>query len=128
METINKITFEVFTLTLRKDGILNVDISAEKEYTVDNLKELMPIMGQFLNYKKVPMLITRDESVLPTLETRNYWAKKDSCPYSLAEAFIMKTLALKLIGNFYLKVNKPGRTTRIFSSEEDAVKWLKSFL
>ena len=128
METPASITFDVFTLRFRKDGILHIHISDSHEYTVEKIKNVMPIIGKMVDYKKVPLLITRDDAALPSLETRTYWALPDSCPYSLADGYIIKTLALKLIGNFYLKINKPSRPSRMFYTEEEALPWLRTFL
>jgi len=47
---------------------------------------------------------------------------------STASAFIITSTANKLIGNFYINVNKPNIPTKIFSSEEKAIEWLESFL
>lgn len=43
-----------------------------------------------------------------------------------AMAIVCKTLAQKIVGNFYIRVQRPARPTRIFNSREDAVKWLRS--
>jgi hypothetical protein len=47
---------------------------------------------------------------------------------SIASAMIITSTANKLIGNFYINVNKPSIPTRIFSSEEKAIEWLSGFL
>lgn len=47
---------------------------------------------------------------------------------STASAFIITSTANKLIGNFYININKPDKPTKIFSSEEKAIEWLSSFL
>ncbi len=43
-----------------------------------------------------------------------------------ATAVVVDTLAYKLIANFYLKFNKPKRPYKVFSKEEEAIKWLKT--
>lgn len=85
-------------------------------------------MGEMVSYKKVPLLITLDEFAIPPVETREFWAKKESCPYACADAYVATTFGHKFIGSFYLKFNKPGRPTRIFSTMEEAVQWLRGFL
>lgn len=85
-------------------------------------------MGKMTDYKKAPLLITFDEFAIPPVETREFWALKDSCPYASADAYLAATLGHKMIGNIYLKFNKPGRPTRVFSQSEDAVEWLRTFL
>jgi hypothetical protein len=42
----------------------------------------------------------------------------------IAQAFVVKNLAQRLIGNFIIKVNKPARLTRMFTDYEEATRWL----
>ncbi len=119
---------EAFTLRLRSDGILHSHTSSSQEFNVDSLKQFSLVMGRMLNYQKAPLLITLDEFAIPPVETREFWAKADACPYASADAYVATNFGHKFIGNFYLKFNKPGRPTRIFSNETDAIKWLKTFL
>jgi hypothetical protein len=117
-----------YYLYLRADGIMYVRISPEKEETVPLVKKMVEKMGEMVDYKKVPMLAKHEDFALPGKPNRDYWAKKESCPYSKADAFIVKSPAMKLIANFYLKVSKPGRPTKMFDNENDAIRWLKTFL
>ena len=117
-----------YYLYLREDGIVYVRITAEKEETVELVKEMVEKMGKIVNYQQVPVLAKHDEFALSGKENRDYWAKKESCPYSKADAFIIGSAGMKLIANFYLKVNKPQRPTRMFTNEKEAIKWLKTFL
>jgi hypothetical protein len=117
-----------YYLNLRADGIMYVRISPEKEESVELVKEMVIKMGEMVNYKQVPMLAKHEEFALPGKANRDYWATKEACPYSKADAFIIKTKAMALIANFYLRMNKPERPTRMFSDEKEAIKWLKTFL
>jgi hypothetical protein len=119
---------EAFTLRWRSDGILHSHTSSAIEFNVESLKKFNVVMGQMVNYQKVPLLITLDEFAIPPAETRDFWAKKESCPYAIADAYVAVNLGHKLIAGAYLKFNKPERPTRIFSKQESAVEWLKTFL
>lgn len=110
------------------DGILYIRVTNESEETVEKSKKLVKSIGEMVNYKKVPLLTKFDEFALPPKENRDFWAKKDSCPYSIAEAFIVDSIGMKLIANFYLLINKPQRETKMFTKVEDARKWLKTFI
>jgi hypothetical protein len=127
IKIIDKIVFKVYTLELREDGILHVHISGET-YGIEELKALVPVIGKITNFQAIPMLLTLDEKASPDSEVRAFWAKKDSCPYVSAEAYIITNFAHKLLGNFYLKFNNPGRPTRLFGTEEEAYLWLRKFL
>jgi hypothetical protein len=117
-----------YYLYLRADGIIYVSISPEKEETVELAKKMVIKMGEMLNHKQAPILFKHQDFALPGKANRDYWATKEACPYSKAEAFIINSIALQLIANFYLKINKPERPTKMFTHEEEAIKWLKTFL
>ena len=117
-----------FTVMLRSDGIIHSHTSSAINFNIESLKEFNVIMAKMLNNKMAPLLITLDEFAIPPDDTRAFWAKKESCPLALADAYVTASLGHKIIGNAYLKFNKPGRPTKIFNDEKNAVEWLKTFL
>jgi hypothetical protein len=119
---------EVFTVKLRSDGIVHSHTSSSKDFNVDSLKKFTVVMGQMIQYRKAPLLITLDEFAIPPVDARVFWAKKEACPYASADAYIATNIGHSIIGNFYLKINKPGRPTKIFTNEDDAIAWLRTFL
>ncbi len=117
-----------YYLYLRSDGIMYIRISSEKEETVELAKKMVEKMGEMVNYTQVPLLFQHEDYALPGKENRDYWATKEACPYSKADAFIINSTGMKLISNFYLKMNKPERPTMMFTDETEAIEWLKTFL
>lgn len=43
-------------------------------------------------------------------------------------AFAINSLSQKLLGNFYLKVNKPNEPTKLFSDKAKSIEWAKELL
>ncbi|MGV3631011.1 MAG: hypothetical protein ACO1O6_07385 [Bacteroidota bacterium] len=119
---------EAFTLKWRSDGILHSHTTSNLDFTIESLRKFNVVMGEMVGHKKVPLLITFDEFAIPPVDTREFWAKKDSCPYAIADAYVAATFGHKFIGRFYLKFNKPGRPTKICSTFEEAVQWLRTFI
>lgn len=117
-----------YYMYLREDGIVYIRISNEKEETVELTKQMVIELGKMVNYKKVPLLAEHEEFALPGKENRDFWAKKESCPYSSADAFMIGSTGLMLIANVYLRINKPERPTKMFTNKEEAIRWLKTFL
>jgi hypothetical protein len=117
-----------FTIKLRSDGVIHSHTSSAINFDINSLKEFNVVMAKMLNNKMAPLLITLDEFAIPPDDTRDYWAKKESCPLALADAYVTASLGHKIIGNAYLKFNKPGRPTKIFTNQESAIEWLKTFL
>lgn len=121
-------TVKPYVVSFCDDGILYIRVTNELDETVEGSKRLVKAIGKMVNYQKVPMLSKFDEFALPPKANRDFWAKKDSCPYTSAEAFIMNSTAMTLIANFYLRFDKPERITKMFTDEDKARKWLKTFL
>lgn len=84
--------------------------------------------GELTRGAKVPMFIDGDEQTIPSESAMRYVSQKNSNPYALAEAYILKSLAQKLIADLYLRFNRPGRPTRMFTKEGEALQWLREFL
>ena len=66
------------------------------------------------------------ENVSLSKEARDNAVKIEDQSMLGATAVVVDTLAYKLIANFYLKFNKPKRPYKVFSKEEEAIKWLKT--
>jgi len=110
------------------DGIMYANVVEEQDDQVAAQKLFSVAIGEMTGGQKVPVLIEYAIMILPSLESREYWAKEESSPFTSAEAFVMKQLPMRLIGNFYLNFNKPPRPTRVFSDRNKAIAWLKTFL
>jgi hypothetical protein len=61
-----------------------------------------------------------------TPEANKLLASKEYAELRMATAIVARSLATRIAGNFFIRVNRPPTPTRLFSTEEDAVKWLKS--
>ena len=57
---------------------------------------------------------------------RERLASKEYAEYRTATALVVKSLSSRLIGNFFITVNKPPQPTRMFSTYADAFSWLNT--
>ncbi|NNE56001.1 MAG: hypothetical protein HKN32_08280 [Flavobacteriales bacterium] len=57
-------------------------------------------------------------------EVREWARSPERAKYVAADAFVVKTLAHKLMINFYLTYHKPNHPTKVFSSVDKARNWL----
>jgi hypothetical protein len=58
---------------------------------------------------------------------RDFLAKEGSS-YTKGVAVIVDSPMTKIIGNFYLGLNKPTSPTKMFTEREDALEYLKQFV
>jgi hypothetical protein len=77
---------------------------------------------------KTPSLVLAHESASVESEVFKKISNNISNPYSKADAFVIKSLAQKILGNFYLKISKPERPTKFFNNKDEAISWLKNYL
>ena len=121
------IEFSHTKISLRKDGIVQLDIARDIVYTVKDIKEIGEAIRKISNGIRLPLLQIPGKYASIDDEARKFVAK-DQIKYATASAIINTSLAQSLIANFYIKFNKPMVPTRIFTNKEDAEKWLLTFL
>ena len=61
-------------------------------------------------------------------DTRQYFAGQAGAGGILATAALIGSPISRLTGNFFLSFGKPNAPAKLFTSEEDALAWLKEFL
>lgn len=59
-------------------------------------------------------------------EARDYFASEDATDGIIAGAFLVDSPLTRILGNFFLKISKPDRPSRLFTNKKDAIEWLSS--
>lgn len=102
-------------------------MNESEEFTIDDLKKLVLAESE-LGGEKLPVLVLCAEHASTNSELMNAMAKNINNPFSKADAFVIKSMAQKILANFYVKINKPERPTKFFNNKDEAIDWLKPFL
>lgn len=123
----NKIISRNFELEVHEDGYYLIRIFGEAEFTIDDLKTLVNSQKE-LGEKLIPALIVCSEQASTNIDLLNTLAKKKFNPYATVDAFVLGSMAQKILANFYIKINKPERPTRFFNDVETALIWLKNYI
>lgn len=116
------------TIEVASDGIMYVDLHEEQEIGLAQAKAIFELsldVGEGLPF---PNLIRMNKLVLPTNEAREFMASADRASRAKAEAFVLSSLPQKIIGNFYLRFNKPPVPSKLFTVEADARQWLLHYV
>lgn len=116
-----------FKFIVRDSLYYEVEIFNNVDFTVDDLKLLVNEQKENFNVK-LPVLILCNEFSSTNLELMLALSKNANNPYSKADAFVIKSLAQKILANFYLRINKPERPTKFFNKKEEALDWLKQYM
>lgn len=117
--------FNLYDIFRRKDGIIQLQIY---DGYYGELQDGMNIVDTFRILKeqeKCLVLIVSDDNASFSKEAREFVASEATSKIVKADAFVIKSLSLKILMNGYLKFNKPNRLTRFFNSEQAAIAWLQ---
>ncbi|MBA2610690.1 MAG: hypothetical protein H0U95_01875 [Bacteroidetes bacterium] len=112
-------------------GFLRIAFNdTDDEIDFDEIKQQVDACYIITEGKAIPVLIdVRNGRKNLSPEARNYAGKNN--PYKhlkLAEALLIKSLAQRIMANFFIKIGKHHHPSKVFTREEAAIKWLLEFV
>jgi hypothetical protein len=124
----NEQIVRVAKLWLGNDGIVRIIHVPGADVTLEDAKETMAAYLKINNGKSRPLFI--DTKTMKSLArgARHYYASEEAANVASAVAIIVGTPVSRVLGNFYLGLSNPLLPTRLFSSEDEALEWLKGYL
>ena len=78
-----------------------------------------------LGKKMTRVLIDMRQTVQITREARNHYAGERTASIQRATALLIDSPLSATIANFFMGLNKPQSPTRMFTSEDEAIAWLR---
>ncbi len=124
----NAIEVTCFHTWKGEDGIVRTKIKPGSEVTVEYARENSAAVNSLFTGKKFPLLIDSRGIKSMTRDARNQFTTKGRETNTLAFAIIIDSPLSRVIGNFFMGINKPAVPTRLFDNEVEAVKWLKPYV
>jgi hypothetical protein len=111
-----------------EEGFLNLKLSDTHEADLDEVKRCFGVYTQlgFGPNNKALQIIYSPEHLPVNHEARQY-ASEEGRNFFIASAVISSSLPVKLMVNFFIKFYKPPVPFKMFSTEEEARKWLRTF-
>mgnify|MGYP005992613613 CR=1 FL=1 len=111
-----------------EDSILYMRAKKDANFTLEVTMEGIEARKKLQNGRKFPVLIDMRLAFGVSVEAREYSARDETTELYLAMAILSgKSLPARMMGNFFIKFNKPNIPLKLFSSEGKAIEWLKSF-
>lgn len=123
-------TIETRTLRIRlgDDGIVRSNPIPGAEMTLTDAREGNEAIRRISKGRKRPLLCDYTGIKSQTRECRAYYAGKETAQATSACAILANSTISRVIGSFYLGLNKPVTPTKIFTSKQEALEWLKGFI
>lgn len=116
-----------FNISFNEEGFYDLFIKDNVEIFIEDMERIIAAQKE-LNGNRIPILIEGGKYSTTNVDVLKFLAKNENMPYSKVSAYVAKSTSQKLLGNFFLKMNKPERPTRFFSTREEAIDWLRQYL
>ena len=121
----SKINNDKFQMWI-EDGVCYIVVLTDS-FTLEMAKECVRERMRISGGKSYPMLSDSRNVVDFEKEAREYLALNDHVLNLNAGAILIKNQLQKILGNFFLFINKPPVPTRLFTDSEEALVWLDQF-
>lgn len=110
-----------------QDGVLYVKYRPYLDVTLEIAKICVQDRIKLCNGKTYPMLADGRAIKSFDKDARVYLTEEDAIKYLSAGAFLIKTQIEKFIGNIWFRIDKPPLPARLFTDENEAIKWLQHY-
>lgn len=108
-------------------GIFVTRFTNEMHYTMRHVREIERYRAS-VSEIPMPHLVIACPGMTSDKEVRDYGADKKAYQYTSATAIVCNTLAHRILGNFFIKIQQPPVPTKMFATEEKAMSWLMKFV
>lgn len=109
-----------------EDGILHSCYKVD-HIDLDIAKSGVKLRHEFIKGQSFPLFVDMTNVKTSTKEARDYLAQGEAVDLVKAVAMLTTSYVTVLMVKFFLAFNKPKLPLQLFTSKEDALKWLKKF-
>ena len=80
-----------------------------------------------LKKERTRVLVDMSALIEMSKEVRDYFGNERTAAVQRATALLIGSPVSRVIGNFFIGLNKPISPTRLFTDPQEAIKWLETF-
>ena len=114
-------------ISFNNKGLLKVVLADNEEITYDDVIEQRKALHDLTGGQPHVILAITGKRTMATKEAREF--SSTNIPEGrIAEAILIKSLPVRLMGKFYINFNKPTVPTKMFDDETEALTWLNERL
>jgi hypothetical protein len=115
-----------FEVEIKENAYYEIRVDSDG-FDLDDLKKLVNIQKSW-GGKKLPVLVVCHENASADVDLLKELSKNKNDPYSRADAFVIASIAQKILANFYIKIFVPERPTKFFNNKDEALRWLHAYM
>jgi hypothetical protein len=124
----NALSITTFWTWMGDDGICRTQTKPQAEIGVKEALENSVAVSSFYKSKKFPLLVDARNVKSIARDARKHFSTNGRDTKITSFALIVKSPLSRVIGNFFMGLNKPAIPARLFDDADDAIAWLKHYL
>lgn len=114
------------TVHYRDDKIVHI-VYDNKLFSKAEVESIFNFIREHNPWEVAPILATGSTFTNFEGDAMKFLTSEVVLQYCSAVAMVSKTLGEKIAANFYLNLSRPLRPTKVFTTEQDAITWLKQY-
>ncbi len=123
----NSVKTRVAELTIESPELIRIKLLDGSEIEKDDAQEVLEAIHKITEKKPYYLLTETAEHFTASNAARQHMADNIYKTSIAANAICLSSLTIRLFINSYIHFNRPKVPTRVFNSEAEAIKWMKSF-
>ncbi|NTU83895.1 MAG: hypothetical protein HGA45_31730 [Chloroflexales bacterium] len=112
-------------LRLEEDGIVRATVLPGVAQSLAEAQENFAAQIRLTQGQRHALLVDIRAGQSQDREAREFYTRSEAARVIRAVAILVESPMSRLIGNFFLGFNKPTIPLRLFSSDEEALGWLR---
>lgn len=113
---------------ITKEQIVTQQRIVNRTYDLADAQEGVAAFAKLAAGKKYPLLVISDNKNGMTREARAYFMSDFLAEHTPAVALYTESKIMKLVGSFFLGLNKTPYPFRLFDDKKAALEWLKGYV
>jgi hypothetical protein len=122
-----KVELKAFTTWINHNGVCYTVVKPNAEIEIEDAIENTAAVKAISKDHIYPMLVNLREIKSISKEARDHFSMQNRAPGVAAIAMFIKSPVSRIIGNFFLGLNRSVVPAKLFTNEEKAVAWLKQY-
>lgn len=125
-ETTKRIETPIADLWKDTEGIVHIHFKPTERHGAGEAHRVVDAHNELA--EGTPCLVLadiKDVTVGANRAARVHYVSHESSKYKLGMAMLVQSPMQRMLGNIFLRINRPPYPTRLFSQKEDALEWLR---
>lgn len=114
----------VFKTSFVPEGYIQTVVKSGSEISLADAEKNTEAVVELSKGSNYPILVDLREIKSISKEARDHFSMRGRKPHVTAISMLVNSPVSKIVGNFFLGLNKPTVPTRLFTSQKEAINWV----